>query len=273
MSQALRSAPPEGTTALVLAGRRRTPDALARERGVTHKALIPVAGVPMLVRVLRTLRATPGVGRCVVSIDDPSVLDPVAELAAAREAGWLSVHRSRPSPSESVVDFLAAHDPAHPLLVTTADHALLDPAALACFLEGAARSDADVLVGVVTEEVVRSAFPEARRTFIPLRGERITGANLFVLRGPGARRAVRFWRRTEAHRKHPLRLAWLFGPATLALFALRRLDLEAAMARAGRRLGVPVTALRLPFARSAVDVDHAADLELAARVLETAGGG
>src|SRR4029453_16464860 len=44
-------------SALILAGRRGPQDPLAVSRGATHRALLPVAGVPMLVRVVRALRA------------------------------------------------------------------------------------------------------------------------------------------------------------------------------------------------------------------------
>ena len=40
----------------MLAGRRGPRDALAEAHGVSHRALLPVDGVPMLLRVLRTFR-------------------------------------------------------------------------------------------------------------------------------------------------------------------------------------------------------------------------
>ena len=59
-------------TALVLAGRRSGgADPMAAAAGVSHKALLPVAGVPMLLRVVSALRASPSVGRIVVCIEAP----------------------------------------------------------------------------------------------------------------------------------------------------------------------------------------------------------
>ena len=66
-------------TALVLAGRRGPTDPVAQAAGCSHKALVPIAGIPMLVRVLRELRAVPHVKQIAVSIDDPAILDGVAE--------------------------------------------------------------------------------------------------------------------------------------------------------------------------------------------------
>ncbi|MGH6914095.1 MAG: spore coat biosynthesis protein F, partial [Geminicoccales bacterium] len=62
-------------TALVLAGSRGPDDPVARARGVAHKCLAPVAGVPMLVRVALTLAACPSVGRIRVALEDPALLE------------------------------------------------------------------------------------------------------------------------------------------------------------------------------------------------------
>jgi hypothetical protein len=59
----------------------------------------------------------------------------------------------------------------------------------------------------------------------------------------------------------------VFGPAMLARFALRRLDLDAALAHAGAVIGASLAAVRMPFAESAIDVDTPQDLALANRLL------
>ena len=62
-------------TALVLAGSRGAGDPVARAAGVAHKCLVPVAGVPMAVRVVETLAACPSVGRIALALEDPALLD------------------------------------------------------------------------------------------------------------------------------------------------------------------------------------------------------
>jgi CTP:molybdopterin cytidylyltransferase MocA len=257
----------EPLAALVLAGRRGGPDPLASHAGVSHKALAPLGGAPMLLHVVRTLWATRGVGRLVVSIDEPALLQDIDELGAAAADGRLLLHQSRQSPSASVLDAIERLVPDAPLLVTTADHPLLTREMVEHFLAAAGASQADVVVAVVSEQTLRARFAQSRRTWIPLRGERVTGANLFLLRTPAARRAVAFWRRAESFRKRPWRMVSTFGPGLLASFLLRRLDLDAAFERASRTIGARVAALRMPFAECAIDVDRPADLELAGRIL------
>ena len=259
----------EPVAALVLAGTRGEGDPLAAAEGVRHRALLPVAGVPMLLRVVRTLRAAPGVGAIHVSIDDPAALDDVPELAEARAAGVLHVRRSLDSPSCSVLDALESVGTA-PVLVTTADHALLSGEMVATFLAGAEETGADVGVGLVSRGLLEARFPGSKRTWLPFRDDDYSGANLFLFRTPEARRVAAFWRRAESFRKRPWRLVSAFGPVSLALFLLRRLDLDAALARASRTVGARIAAVRMPMAEAAVDVDRPADLALVTEILDRA---
>ncbi len=221
----------------------------------------------MLVRVVQALRGAQRVGRIAISIDDASVLDAVPELGAQIREQALEVRASGSSPAASVAEELTRLPASEGLLVTTADHALLTAQIVDHFAERASARDADVCVGMVAASVLLEAFPEASRTFLRLRGERFSGANLFLFRGPQARRATAFWSRVERFRKQPWRLVSAFGPLNLALFLLRRLDLEEAFERASRVIGARVRAVPLPFAEAAIDVDKPADLELVSRIL------
>lgn len=224
----------------------------------------------MLLRVLRTLEATPGVGNLRVSIDDPAALGGVPELRGMLESGRLAPHTSLSSPSRSVLDALAGFEERR-VLVTTADHALLTPEIAEHFLTRAAALDADVCVGLVAKPVVQARFPTVPRTWVPFRDEHYSGANLYVFRTPRALRAVEFWVKAESFRKQPWRIASTFGPVPLLLFALRRLTLDAALTRISKVIGARVEAVRLPFADAAVDVDRPSDLELAERILAERG--
>src|SRR3546814_11483088 len=54
---------------------------MAERAGVSHKALLPIAGIPMLIRVLNAiqpLRVEGHIGRIVVSTERPDMLDSLA---------------------------------------------------------------------------------------------------------------------------------------------------------------------------------------------------
>ena len=118
---------PARVNALVLAGRRGPDDPLARAAGAPHRALLELCGQPMLERVIETLVGIPAIASIAVSIDEPDLLrGPAGGRLGDRVArGDLALLPSDRSPSRSVLAALDALPSDAPILLTTADHALL----------------------------------------------------------------------------------------------------------------------------------------------------
>jgi CTP:molybdopterin cytidylyltransferase MocA len=251
--------------ALILAGSRGPDDPMARAAGVSHKALLPVAGVPMLQRVVEAVRATPGIAHIYVCIEDARVVFQVPALRALHAAGALEVIPAAESPAASVAAALRSIDLTTPLLVTTGDHPLLTPAILQRFVE-TAPTDCDLAVALAPSDIVTAAYPGAIRTFYRLGKKRFSGCNLFLARSPNAARVATYWRGLEAHRKRPLRLIREIGPLALIRILLGLMDAEQAFAHLSRKAGATIRHVELPVADAAVDVDKPADLELVERI-------
>lgn len=251
---------------LVLAGRRDSNDELARAAGASHRALLDIAGVPMVARMLLTLASYPRTGAILLCSDAPDLMTSVPEVAELVAQSRVRLLPAKESPSLSVLAGLEAFAgeaaAGNPVLVTTADHALLDHAMLDHFLDAACRGGADLLVGLVSETLIAERFPDAKRTYVPFRGGRYSGANLFAFMNPAAREMARFWRNAERHRKRPWRMVSTFGLVSLLLFIARRLDLASAFRRVSDLVGVEVAAVLMPTAEAAVDVDKLSDWEL-----------
>lgn len=253
-------------SALVLAGSRRgEDDPVARYRGVRHKSLATAGGVPLLVRVVEALRAVPRIGDILVSLDDPRLIESLPGLAALEANGRLRLLTSAAGLSRSVADGFA-HAGA-PLLVTTADHALLERAMVEQVLTAAETARADVAAGLVAAGTITARYPETRRTYLRFRDGGYSGANLFALRTPVAERGIAFWERLERDRKQPWRLARALGPHLLLAYLLRLWTLEDAMGRVSARLGLKAVAVPIPIAEAAIDVDRPADLDLVEAIL------
>jgi GTP:adenosylcobinamide-phosphate guanylyltransferase len=244
-----------GFTALLLAGSRPGDDPVAAYAGVGHKGLIELAGETLLARVLHALDAA-GAARVFVSTDAPEIAAAAGKLRLKAE---VRVVPAAESPSRSVGQ--AAEATGTPLLVTTVDHALLRPEWVRQFLD-AVPAEADIAVLVAPEAVVQAAAPGTRRTYLRMRDGRFSGCNLFLLRTPRALSAVALWRRVEAHRKQPWRIAGLLGPQMLLGYGLGLLTLDGAVRRLGRKAGATAAAVRTPYGLAAVDVDQPADLDL-----------
>lgn len=243
-------------TALVLAGTRPGGDPLAQYAGVSHKALIQVGGEPMLLRVLRALAASAAVARIVVAIDRADVL---AGLPNPGKQVVLLPAASGPSASVAA----ALESEGTPLLVTTADHALLQSAWVDEFVAAAvANPTADALVAVARSEAVLAAAPGTVRTWLRFSDGAYSGCNLFLLRTPASLGVVRLWQELEAERKRPLTLVRRLGLSYVLRYRLGRLALPQALARLGSLAGARLAPVVLADGRAAIDVDKPSDLDL-----------
>jgi len=251
--------------ALILAGSRGPDDPMAKAAGVSHKALLPVAGVPMLLRVAEALRATGGIRRIYVCIEDARVIFQVPGLEALHRARLLETIPAADSPAASVAAALRRIDLSQPLLITTGDHPLLTPAILQRFVDSAPK-ECDLAVALAPADVVAAAYPNAIRTFYRLGRQRFSGCNLFLARSPNVARVAEFWRSMEAHRKRPLRLIWQVGPWALIKVLVGAMNAEQAFAYLSQKAGATIRPVELPIAEAAVDVDKPADLELVERI-------
>lgn len=247
-------------TAIVLAGSRPGPDPFAEEMGCELKALIPVGGVPMVRRPVEALLASEHVNQVHVLAQDPERIAQVLPSDAR-----LYVGRSADSIAETLLALCEDASTQWPLLVTTADHALLDERIIADFCR---RSSGDVTVGLVERRVMLRRFPDARRTWLRFRGGAYSGANLFILRSPKVAKALMLWQSVEQDRKKAWRLLWALGPAAFIAAALRLRGLHGTLSTAGRKLGLRARAVELRDPIAAIDVDKRADLDLAERILK-----
>ena len=244
-------------TAVVLAGSRPGQDSFAESFGTDLKALIPLAGEPMVRRPVRALLESAQIRKVLVLAQAP---ERIAEMLPDTE-----VRRSGGTIAETMLALV--DDPATewPLLVTTADHALLDAATVDEFARNAASSE--IAVGVVEQKNLLRRLPQTKRTWLRFRGGAYTGANLFILNSPKVRPAIELWRSVEQDRKKGWRLIAIFGPAMLVGTALRLLTIEDVLERAGRKLGLTIKAVRLSNPLAGVDVDKKADHALAEALL------
>lgn len=243
--------------AVILAGSRGVPEAVAIAEGVAHKALIEIGGQTMLGRVARALEQA-GIDNVAVSTNERAVSDRAATLG-------LTVLPAERGPSMSTARALATLGA--PLLVTTADHGLLAPAWIEAFLAGIPAT-VDVAVLLARRETIERDLPESRRTYLRFADGAWSGCNLFYLATPRAAAALDLWRHVEADRKRPWRIVRRFGLRPLLRYLCGRMTIAEAVDTLGRQAGLSAAVVESPFGLAAVDVDTIDDLA-AARALAT----
>lgn len=250
----------KGWTALVLAGSRPGTDAFAASHGADLKALIPVGGEPMVRRPVAALLASSRIGAVRVLAQQPERIGAVLPADPR-----LTVDRSGATIAATLETI--CNDPTvdWPVLVTTADHALLDAAMIDDFCTTAA--GADIAIAVVERRALLQRLPQSRRTWIKLKGGAYSGANLFLLASPRVAPAIALWRGVEQDRKKGLRLLSALGPLVLIGALLRLLTLDQAARRIGRKLGLEIRPVVMANPLAAVDVDKPEDHALVEALL------
>jgi CTP:molybdopterin cytidylyltransferase MocA len=252
--------PNSGWTAIILAGQRPGVDPLADAFGETLKALVPVAGRPMVTHVVETILSVAAISKVVVLCQQPEAI-----RAVLPDHPKLTYAESQSGISQSILAVAGSETAPWPLFVTTADHPLLTHAMISHFLGES--GGADVAVGMVERAIMLAAYPENKRTWIKLRGGAWSGANLFALSGKKARAALMLWISAEKDRKQLLKLFWHFGPLIALRAITRTISLHDGIAALGRRFELNARAVTLPFAEAAIDVDKLSDHQQVAHIL------
>ena len=247
-------------TAIVLAGSRPGRDDFAEAFGTDLKALIPVGGEPMVRKPVRALLESESVGPVIV-------LSQASERIAnaLREGDRVTAQQSDETIASTMLTLCFDKQTQWPLLVTTADHALLEAATVDEFCRAA--EGTDIAVGVVERGALLKRLPQTRRTWLKFRGGTYTGANLFALNTRKSAAAIELWRSVEQDRKKVARVIALLGPLTMIAVLLRLVTIDQVLRRLGRRLGLKVRAVRLSNPLAGVDVDKPADHTLVEDIL------
>ena len=261
------SRPTTAFTAVVLAGDRKPGDPVAEAAGVSCKSLIPVGGRPMVLRVLDALEAAQEIGPVVLCGPHRAAIDQEEELRARIDSARVRWVESKATPSSSTFQVLKSLPDDIPVLVTTADHALLSGRMADYFCSEARSSGCDLVVGLASYQSVIAAYPHTRRTAIHLRDDAYCSCNLFAFLTPHARDVAHFWRRVERQRKKTLRVISAFGWLAVLSYLLRRPTLEQGLELISQRLGLRAGAVLMPFPDAAVDVDTVSDWKLVESIL------
>lgn len=249
-------------TAIILAGIRPGGDPVAEAAGAACKAFIAVGGRPMVLRVLDSLDASSQIGTHILCGPSQKSIDQQPELKARIAEGRLIYMAGRSTPSLSTHHILQSLSDNAPVLVTTADHALLSASIIDYFCTNARETKCDAAVGLTSYDQVMAAFPETRRTAIKFKDGSYCGCNLFAFLNPNSYKAAQFWRQIEKDRKNPLKMMRILGGWAVLRHLTGKMSLDEALGHLSKRMGLRAGAVMLPFPEAAVDVDTVDDLKL-----------
>ncbi len=251
--------------AVILAGSRPGGDAMADNRGIAVKALIPVAGKAMLAHAAGAILGHKAISKLHVLAQDFQPFHDHPDTGSILGDDRVAAIPSQPTIATSIDDLLGRNEVHFPVLITTADNVLLDKAMIDHFLT--ASSSSDIAIAVVERDVLLKRYPASQRTWLKLRGGQYSGANLFYFGSPKARQILRYWAEVEQDRKKGWKILTIFGPWLLFLAVTRMLSIDQLASRVGKKLGLTIKVVRMPQAEACIDVDKETDLVMVEQIM------
>ncbi|HLF25496.1 MAG TPA: nucleotidyltransferase family protein [Anaerolineae bacterium] len=246
--------------AIVIAG--HTPgktDALLTYAGVENKALIPIAGKPMIKWVTDALVGSGYVERLIlVGFDNTGGIDfgpkPVVcvpDQGRLLKNVWAGARRALQDTTRRDRMLICACD--IPLITT----AIVDDH-VATMLE----TQHDLYYTLIDRATMLTRFPTSRRSYTHLRDGAFCGGDLNMAGARAIETNQQLWDDLLEARKSALRQAQRVGFWTLFQLATRTLSIEAGERRAEKILGIQCRVVRSPHAEIGMDVDKPFQLDI-----------
>ena len=228
------------------------------------KALVDIAGKPMIQWVLDAVSEAKSVGRVTVV-----GLDGRVELSCTKPLTLLPNQGSMIGNIRAGIESILETDPNTEHVMTAAsDIPLVTGEILDWFIAQTQMTYHELYMNMVTRQALEARFPGVKRRVdrvgdLELRG--VADVSIFhpkiVMKRKGA--ADRF----ENARGNTWRQLNFIGFDTLLLLALRRLDLDSFTKRLSKKHGVDLHPIICPYAEIAMDVDDPLHLEIMRREL------
>lgn len=224
----------------------------------THKALLDVAGKPMIQWVLDALDGAASISRVVIiGLDDDSGVTCQKRVAYLPNQGGM-IDNIRGGIQE-----LLTFDPRErTVLVVSSDIPGITPEMVDWVVTIAEQSEKDAYYNVIPRGVMEKTFPGSKRSYTKLRDIQVCGGDMNLVRTSLVTTHKAIWQKLIDSRKNVFKQATLVGYDTLLLLVLRWITLDEAVQRVAQRLHITGQAIVCPYAEVGMDVDKPHQLEL-----------
>jgi len=233
-------------------------DPLLNHAGARHKALIPIAGKPMILHVARALAESGYVKHLVVvGLSQEHGADfPLPVTFVPEAGGFVANFMAGVAALERVVPG------AERVLLCSTDIPLITGEMIRYLVDSALATGADVCYTVVRYEIMKARFPDAGRSFARLRDGRYAGGDVHLINPAVLGSNRQLMDEVIGARKNNLRQARIIGLRFLLKFVFRRLTIADGERKAESILGVPCRVMPVRYAELGMDVDKPHQLDL-----------
>jgi GTP:adenosylcobinamide-phosphate guanylyltransferase len=237
---------------IVTAGSISTPaDPLFALTHGGHKALLKIAGKPMIQWMLDALSGSKRVDQVVVvglpedaavTCTHPLIMLPnQGDMIANIQAGVAVLDRVHPQEEHC--------------LVASSDVPAVTPLMIDWLVGVVTGQDFDVYYNVIERSLMEKRYPDSRRTYVHVTEGEFCGGDVNALRKKAVMAGSPLTKQIVEARKNPLKQAALVGPGLVFKMLFHRLSLETAVPTICKRLKITGLAVRCPYAEMGMDVD------------------
>jgi GTP:adenosylcobinamide-phosphate guanylyltransferase len=268
---------PQGVTALIMAAERKNiENPLTLRHNVSNKCLINMLGQPLIMYVLQALVASAHITRIIIAIEDRANLDvPAIRKIINDEA--IEVVASKDTMPETVFAAADCRAPSiFPLLVTTADNAMLLPDHLDLICARAKKNGLALSVGMTPKSVLHHRHPEYSRlpgACYEFEDGGYTNCNLYYVRDRRALDAAAIFKAGGRFKASSWRFIQAFGLGNLLRYRLGWLGTIHVNRTLSRLAGGRAMIEPMPFGDIAIDVDNETSFTIVEKTQRERAGG
>jgi len=223
------------------------------------KALIDVAGKPMIQWVLDALGGARGVDNVIII-----GLSPKSNITCKKPLHFIS------NQGRMLANIVAGVDKALELnrqtkyvLVVSSDIPGIQAGMVDWLINSAMKTRDDLYYGVIPRRIMEKRYPDSNRTYTRLKDAEVCGADMNIIHVRMATEHLDTWEQLIGNRKSPARQAAMIGLGTLFQVALfHNITIEDLVARVNDRLGIKGRAIVWDQAEPGMDVDKPFQLEI-----------
>jgi molybdopterin-guanine dinucleotide biosynthesis protein A len=224
------------------------------------KALVDVAGKPMIQWVLDALSDTKNVDNVIII-----GLSPKSDVTCKKPLHFISNQGRMLANIVAGVNKSIELDPkSEYVLVASSDIPGINAAMVDWLIDTCMGTKKDIYYGVVPREVMEARYPGSKRTYTKLKDMQLCGADMHITHVTMATEPehLEMWEELIGNRKSPLKQAATIGFGTLILLLLGRLTLADTVKRVTERIGITGRPIVWEHAEPGMDVDKPHQLEL-----------
>ncbi len=222
------------------------------------KALIDIAGKPMIQWVLDALNEANTVDRVVVM-----GLTEKARLTSSKPVTYVSnqgkLLENLKTGTATVLDM---NPKAKYVLFVMADIPAITGPMVDWVVKTFMQTKDDLYYNVIRRESMEATFPTSRRTYTRLKDMEVCGGDMNMARAAIVNDNSEFWGKLIEARKNPAAQASMIGPDIILKFLARQLTIDDVIGRVASKLGLQGRAIICPYPEIGMDVDKPHQLEI-----------